>query len=62
MNEKEKKEFYIAMCKCCLIAQAMKTCRRCLFNVGLAEGVKPADPLPSGISIEVGGYVMAEAA
>lgn len=37
MDEKEKKEFYIAMCKCCLIAEAMKTCPLCQFNIGLEE-------------------------
>ena len=37
MNEKEKKEFYIAMCKCCLLAQAMKNCPLCRFNIGLTE-------------------------
>lgn len=37
MNEKEKKAFYIATCKCCLLAEAMKSCAACQFNIGLAE-------------------------
>jgi len=55
MNEKEKKEFYIAMCKCCLIAEAMKTCPLCHFNVGLVEKTKPAesDLLPIAAQIPV---------
>jgi hypothetical protein len=50
MNEKEKKEFYIAMCRCCLIAQAMKGCPACCFNIGLAEQIKPVDSAPLLIS------------
>jgi len=45
MSEKEKKEFYVAMCKCCLIAQAMKTCSLCQFKIGLAEPVNTASPI-----------------
>lgn len=37
MNDKEKKEFYIANCKCCLLAEKMKDCKVCQFNIGLAE-------------------------
>lgn len=37
MNEKEKKSFYIATCKCCLLADVMKNCAACQFNIGLAE-------------------------
>jgi len=46
MNEKEKKEFYFAMCRCCLIAEAMKGCSLCCFNIGLAEQVKTVDSIP----------------
>lgn len=46
MNEKEKTAFYIATCKCCLLAEAMKTCAVCRFNIGLAGQVKPAEPIP----------------
>lgn len=53
MNEKEKKEFYIAMCRCCLIAQAMKTCPLCNFKVGLAEQMKPVEASPSATSVPV---------
>lgn len=37
MTEKEKLEAYIANCKCCMLAQAMKTCPLCRFNIGLVE-------------------------
>jgi hypothetical protein len=40
MSEKEKKEFYLAMCKCCLLAEAMKTCQACRFKIGLLEREK----------------------
>ena len=47
MNETEKKEFYIAMCKCCLIAEGMKDCPLCRFKIGLAEQtVKPVEAIP----------------
>jgi hypothetical protein len=39
MNEKERIEAYIANCKCCLLAQVMKGCPLCRFNIGLAEQV-----------------------
>lgn len=37
MTEKEKIEMYIANCKCCMLAQVMKTCPLCRFNIGLTE-------------------------
>jgi hypothetical protein len=43
MSEEEKVESYIANCKCCLLAQAMKTCSTCRFNIGLAEQVTLID-------------------
>lgn len=61
MNEKEEKEFYIAMCNCCLISQEMKTCPLCRFNIGLAEQVKSIDPIPLPISAPVAVFVMSEA-
>lgn len=61
MNEKEKKEFYIAMCQCCLIAQAMKDCPLCHFNVGLAIQVMPVDSIPLPIPAPVVVFVMSEA-
>jgi hypothetical protein len=48
MNDQEKLEMYIANCKCCMLAQAMKVCPKCRFNIGLAEKVElvqPAIPL-----------------
>jgi hypothetical protein len=53
MNEKEKKDFYIAMCRCCLIAQAMKKCTLCNFNVGLIEQSQPVEALPKPTSIPI---------
>jgi hypothetical protein len=35
MTESEKKQMYIANCQACLIAQVMKTCPLCNFNIGL---------------------------
>jgi hypothetical protein len=46
MTENEKIESYIAMCKCCLLAQAMKSCPLCRFNIGLAERVKLIEVIP----------------
>jgi hypothetical protein len=46
MNAKEKIEFDIAMCKCCLLAEAMKNCPICQFNIGLAEPVKLGEAVP----------------
>jgi hypothetical protein len=40
MTDKEKVEAYIANCKCCMLAQAMKNCPICLFNIGLADKVE----------------------
>jgi len=37
MTDKEKIEMYIANCKCCMLAECMKNCPICLFNIGLAE-------------------------
>jgi len=54
MNDEEKIEFYIALCKCCLLAQAMKNCPLCRFNIGLAWQIVPADtpaPIDSQTSI-----------
>ncbi len=48
MNDQEKLEMYIANCTCCMLAQAMKICAKCRFNIGLAEKVElvqPAIPL-----------------
>ncbi len=40
MNAKEELESQIAICKCCLLAEAMKNCPLCRFNIGLAERVE----------------------
>ena len=34
---KEQREMYIATCHACLLAEYMKDCPRCRFNIGLAE-------------------------
>ena len=60
MNEKEKLEFYAAMCKCCLIAQVMKNCPLCVFNVGLAEQVMPVDLMPLPIQAQIAVFAMPE--
>lgn len=52
MSEKEKIESYIATCKCCLLAQAMRECPLCRFNIGLAERIDLS--LPQPISIPIG--------
>jgi hypothetical protein len=59
MNDKEKKDFYIAMCKCCLIAETMKGCSLCRFNIGLLEQVKPVDPIPVSIPVPVNIFALA---
>lgn len=48
MSDQEQIEMHIANCKCCLLADAMKNCAVCRFNIGLAEKVelpKAAIPL-----------------
>jgi|GEM_PF-3185574 hypothetical protein len=51
MSEKEKIESCIATCKCCLLAQAMRECPLCRFNIGLAERIDPSLPQPIFIPI-----------
>ena len=47
MTEKEKIESYIANCKCCLLAEAMKECPLCLFKIGLTHHEEPVGgPIP----------------
>jgi len=60
MNEKEKADFYIAMCKCCLVAKAMKTCSVCRFSTGLTEQVKPLSSETSTVLLPTAIFVMAE--
>lgn len=50
-NEKEKLESYIAMCKCCLLAEALKDCPVCLFNIGLAVEIKLSETRPRTLQI-----------
>jgi len=58
MNEKEIIESSIAICKCCLLAQAMKNCSLCRFNTGLVEQVLPADAIPLSIFIQESKFAM----
>jgi hypothetical protein len=60
MNEKEKREFYVATCRCCLIAEAMKGCRVCRFNVGLMDRLKAVEPIPVLIPAPISMLVMSE--
>ncbi len=60
MNEKEKKEFYIANCKCCLLAEAMKTCPVCRFNIGLAEKPKAEEAIPISLPIRINIFAVSE--
>lgn len=60
MTEKEKKEFYVANCKCCLLAEAMKTCPVCQFNIGLAHKPQPMDAIPVSIPISIAAFALSE--
>jgi hypothetical protein len=56
MTEKEETvRAYIAMCKCCLLAKAMKDCPTCVFNIGLAHRVEFSElilvPIPVKMAI-----------
>jgi hypothetical protein len=60
MNDREKIEFYIANCKCCLLAQAMKTCPNCRFQIGLAEKEQLADAIPVSLPVRIDMFALAE--
>jgi hypothetical protein len=60
MNEKEKIEAYIATCKCCMLAQIMKNCPLCRFNIGLAEEVNLVDSIPVPIQTQIAIFAMSE--
>lgn len=53
MTEEEKIISYISNCKCCLLADAMKTCPHCLFNIGLAEKVDQTEWIPLPVQFPV---------
>ena len=40
MTDAERIAMYIANCKACMLAEAMKDCPLCLFNIGLQEPIK----------------------
>lgn len=60
MNDKEKTEFYIAMCKCCVIAQVMKGCPQCRFKIGLNEKVEATAPILVSLPIRMDLFVPSE--
>jgi hypothetical protein len=60
MTEKEKMESYIATCKCCLLAETMKTCPICLFNIGLAEKINSVELIPLPILAPVSMFAMSD--
>lgn len=37
MSNEEKLAMYIANCQCCLLAEKMKNCPLCRFNIGLEK-------------------------
>ena len=45
MSKEEQKAMYIACCKACTLAEVMKDCKGCKFNVGLPFKVIKADEL-----------------
>jgi len=53
MNEQEKIASYIATCKCCMLAQTMKNCPLCLFNIGLAEPVELVEPISLPVQMPI---------
>ena len=60
MTEEEKIESYIATCKCCLLAQVMRTCPLCRFNIGLAERVEFVAHAPQPAQEHIMIFVMSE--
>jgi hypothetical protein len=54
MNDKENQDFYFALCRCCLIAQAMKSRTICRLRIGLTE----QDKLPKPVSLPLPTQVM----
>ena len=47
MTKDERELMYIACCKACTLAEAMKDCKGCKFNVGLPFRVIKADDAKS---------------
>lgn len=60
-NDKEELKAYIAMCKCCLLAEVMKDCPVCRFNIGLAEEIKLTDLKPRLVKTPRAVFALAEA-
>ena len=59
-EEQEKIRSYIAMCKCCLLAEAMKDCAVCRFNIGLRYKRQPLQAIPLPIQLFIPHYALAE--
>jgi hypothetical protein len=51
MTESEKQSMYKANCKACLLAQAMKVCHLCQFNIGLSSGMQETTVNPSSAEV-----------
>ena len=47
MSKEEQKAMYIACCKACTLAEVMKDCKGCKFNIGLPFKVIKADDAKS---------------
>jgi hypothetical protein len=52
MSEQEKQEFYFATCRCCLIAEALKTCFLCQFKIGLTEQEQPFNSIAISLPLQ----------
>jgi hypothetical protein len=40
MTPAERESMYIANCRICTLAQVMRDCPKCLFNIGLTRVIK----------------------
>jgi hypothetical protein len=40
MNEQQRKQFYIAMCNTCTLANCMKDCKICIFRIGISNDIE----------------------
>lgn len=49
MTKEETRQMYIAQCKICMLAEVMKVCPLCRFNIGLEPKVKPL-PISNTVS------------
>ena len=47
MTTQEQTQMYIANCKCCTLANILRDCKRCKFNVGLLHKTSPSSMFDS---------------